>query len=272
MSEFLSITLNRKQIFSQFADALGQFLEHHVERRINSLLRVRNIDVNSDRQVLLDTLHQMGLVLDQTVLDRFSVPDLYVLILDYRDFGQTCATSRFDKMMSRVLKTPVTVHKLWSRQYLSVSKTVYTDAADILLDDTIWPWTNLIIRSGGSRLLSTQYVVDGNKITVLPQFIGKWLHIEYNDFVQQLPVDATTIDDGGHWFLTNHVQLNIDLSKLQYLMAAGKNPLNIVLDLFYKLAPVNLVPHINENVVDTFMDIGPIYMSSSIRQTVLQKV
>lgn len=80
---------------------------------------------------------------------------------------------------------------------------------------------------------------------------------DYVNFLQALPVGEKTVEEGGHWFLSTHVDVTFDWTSLEALTPSdGMSLPKRIYDIFYQLAPINLVLRSVGNDAEFNVDIG----------------
>lgn len=240
-SHFLSNAFDTNSVWNKFGQAFISFLDSKVQSRVD---RLSNIHLLMDREVLINNLYQIGLKVPYVVLDRHSNESLETLIDDYSMYRKSGIS--LDGFLSRLLKTSVNVQKLYSKKYKYNTGTYFIDSTlKVVIKDKIDTTFNVKVEYWARKLvygaLTNGYLFDSDTFLFTSEMANKNVRITYDDFLPYLPLNAKTIDSGGHWFLTTHVNVLLNPNDLADLKQYGLN--NLLTAVFYAIAPANLIIH-----------------------------
>lgn len=279
----ISMILGDQDTWAELVDAYEVFIQETVVSGIRQIRDIRHIDISTDSNHKRLTLKQLGFPVDDSVLSTYSSQDLFMLIQEYPQFSKVSGTNKFINFLGRVLKSTVTVRNLWTRDYstsqvlLVVPETSpYTVTVEVPLHARIMGVVSSVsgTLTPSDLVVSGTYSAVGNSSVVLTfasEQAGESAIVDWDAFLTELPQGAVRIDDGGHWFLSTHVEAEFDWEVINSLVREGESIKKKAHDLFYGFAPINLV--LRSLGTETNLDMSPLCVCANLgKQVLIQRV
>ncbi len=281
----IGLIIQEQPIWEELVGAYSQFMADVVIPGVKAVRDTRHVDMDSTTAHKKSVLKLLGFPSGNSLLDIHGPEDLFMLCQEYPQFSSVSGTKKFVSFLSRVLKSEVVVRPLWTRDYATSQKTIVVPSGTppfiSTLDVPLYARLTSVVSKESGKLSqvvgavgSGQFSVTGNTtISVLfdAQQSGDTVTIDWDAFLPELPENAIRVDNGGHWFLSTHVEAEFDWDMLNQMVREGENIKKKAHDIFYDFAPINLV--LRSVGTETSLGVTPIQVSANLAaQIVVQKV
>ena len=275
----ISSVLQAHRSWSELTEAYETFTNTTIGSRLRALRESHFLDRVS-RDLRLTTLRLLGFPLDSNILDEHTDDELILLCLEYPKFAVVSNTLNFSVFLGYVLKSNVVVTPLYTKDYSVTQITGVVDSVNFTIEVDVAKHVRLVVTNSqgitftevdGIPNQSYQYVRTDKLLTFNSEQANEPITINVDGFVRKLPDGAIRLEDGGHWFLSTHVEVEFDWDVIKRITREGESIQKKAHDIFYGFAPLNLVLRTVGTTSD--LDFSPLCVCTSIGQQVaIQKI